>query len=275
MPSIPAVVATDLDGTLLGADSTISARTRAALVAAEEAGIDVVFVTARPPRWLPDFTGDVGGHGHVICLGGACLLEAATGRVLDSHGFPDDQVRELTAVLREAVPGIAFGAEAVDAGRYETAFGYDESWASIDGAPMPVRDRIEDTLGTPWPVAKFLARQTRPGLDDEDFLAAVGEAVGDSALLAFAGSPGLAELLPPGVTKASALERWCAARGVGADRVWAFGDMPNDIPMLRWAGRSFAMGNAHRDVLAAADEHAARNDEDGVARVLERVLGRC
>ena len=52
----------------------------------------------------------------------------------------------------------------------------------------------------------------------------------------------------------------------------AFGDMPNDLAMLRWAGRAVAVANAHPDVVAAADEVTASNDEAGVARVLERLL---
>ncbi len=48
----------------------------------------------------------------------------------------------------------------------------------------------------------------------------------------------------------------------------AFGDMPNDLPMLAWAGRSFAVANAHHEVLAAADEVIASNDDDGVAQTL-------
>jgi hydroxymethylpyrimidine pyrophosphatase-like HAD family hydrolase len=62
----------------------------------------------------------------------------------------------------------------------------------------------------------------------------------------------------------------CAARGFIAADAIAFGDMPNDLPMLAWAGQSVAVANAHPEVLAAADEVTASNDEDGVAQVLER-----
>ena len=57
---------------------------------------------------------------------------------------------------------------------------------------------------------------------------------------------------------------------IGSDEVVAFGDMPNDIPMLRLAGHGVAMGNAHPETIAAANEVTAPNDDDGVARVLER-----
>ena len=76
--------------------------------------------------------------------------------------------------------------------------------------------------------------------------------VGDRAVVAFSGAGGLAEVSAKGVTKAAALAGWCAELGIDAGEVWAFGDMPNDLPMLTWAGRSFAVANAHDDVLAAA-----------------------
>jgi len=62
----------------------------------------------------------------------------------------------------------------------------------------------------------------------------------------------------------------CELLDVPARRVVAFGDMPNDVAMLRWSGHGVAMANAHDDVLAAADEVTAPNSEDGVAQVLER-----
>jgi hydroxymethylpyrimidine pyrophosphatase-like HAD family hydrolase len=76
-----------------------------------------------------------------------------------------------------------------------------------------------------------------------------------------------------GVTKASALAALAARARIPAAEVIAFGDMPNDLPMLAWAGRAVAVANAHPAVLAAADEVTASNDDDGVALVLERLAG--
>ena len=64
----------------------------------------------------------------------------------------------------------------------------------------------------------------------------------------------------------------CADLGIGPDEVIAFGDMPNDIPMLSWAGRSWAMADAHPTVVEVADEVAPGHEEDGVARVLAGVF---
>ena len=61
--------------------------------------------------------------------------------------------------------------------------------------------------------------------------------------------------------------------GVDPAEAVAFGDMPNDLPMLAWAGRGVAMANGHPAVLAAADEVTGSNDEDGVAAFLAAMLG--
>ena len=74
------------------------------------------------------------------------------------------------------------------------------------------------------------------------------------------------------MTKASTLALLCADLGVDAADVIAFGDMPNDLPMLAWAGTSYAMANAHPTVRAAADHVAPGHDEDGVAQVLAGVF---
>ena len=79
------------------------------------------------------------------------------------------------------------------------------------------------------------------------------------------------DLSPPGVHKASALERLCALLHIDRATTLAIGDMPNDLPMLRWAGRAIAVANAHPDVLRQAGAVTASNEEDGVAAILEQL----
>ena len=81
------------------------------------------------------------------------------------------------------------------------------------------------------------------------------------------------EVMAEGVTKATGLARLCEHLGVSRTDVVAFGDALNDVEMLRWAGHGVAMAGAEAVVLDAADEVAASNDDDGVARVIERMLG--
>ncbi|GAB4003692.1 hypothetical protein GCM10029992_46480 [Glycomyces albus] len=86
------------------------------------------------------------------------------------------------------------------------------------------------------------------------------------------GSFPLLEFDAAGVNKGHALAAWCRERGIGPESVIAFGDMPNDLAMLAWAHRSYAMANAHPDLLGLATHRTASNDDDGVARALERIL---
>jgi len=261
---LPRVVATDLDGTLLHSDGSLSERSRVALRAVEDAGVHVLFVTARPPRWLTGLADAIGGHGHVICLGGAGVFEVATSRVSEVHAFGETAVREVVADLRRAVPGIAFGLEGPDGPSFDPRFYAEDDHVVAEAPRVPVEDLLDQ------PVGKLLARHRE--MPDETFFDAVRETVGDRAMLAFSGAAGLAEMTAPGVTKATALEHWCSSRGIDAADVWAFGDMPNDLPMLRWAGRSIAVANAHPDVLAAATHSTTSNDDDGVARALEALV---
>ena len=259
----PRVVATDLDGTLLRSDGSLSDRTRGVLAGLDDRGIQVVFVTARPPRWLDAVADAVGGHGLSICLNGSCVVEIATGEVSQVHGFDAADLADVVADLRHALPGIELGLE-----RPSGAV-FDPHYARDHHAPSDAhRARVEEHLDEP--VGKLLARIS--SMPDDAFFADVERVIGSRAHLAYSGALGLAEMTAPGVSKAAALDRWCTAHDVSAQHVWAFGDMPNDLPMLTWAGTSFAVANAHADVLAAATHVTASNDDDGVARALEGLL---
>ncbi|WP_374969995.1 HAD-IIB family hydrolase [Terrabacter sp. BE26] len=266
----PRLVASDLDGTLLRSDGSISPRTVAAWTAVWDAGIETVLVTARPPRWLHDLERVVGPRGTAICGNGAFVYEVATRRIVETYCFEPDAIDELVGDLRRAVPSVSFAAERAT-GPFVS-----------DDYPDPHRDRgaehgAERARRGSWrevgaePVGKLLA--LAPDLPTEEFLATVEEVLGDRGHLHFSGAPGLAEINAPGVTKAAGLERWAARLGVAAADVWAFGDMPNDLPMLSWAGVGWAVASGHDEVRRAADRECPANDEDGVAQVLEALLG--
>lgn len=117
---------------------------------------------------------------------------------------------------------------------------------------------------------KLLAHH--PELDPDAFLALARTAAGDLATFTRSSPTALLEISGPGVSKAGTLARCCAERGIAPEEVVAFGDMPNDIAMLSWAGASYAMANAHPEVLAATTRRTASNNDDGVAAVIERIL---
>ena len=259
----PRLVASDLDGTLLRDDGTVSARTVAALAALADVGIELVLVTARPPRWVDDLT-FVPAHGVVICVNGAVVYDVAHARVLEHRAMGDDVVRALAADLRRALPDAAFAAERPGGLATETRY---RGHHPVPGEVVRA-DRIEDTLD--GCTVKLLVRSA--ATPDAELVAAVDRVLAGRAVVLHSGADGLAEVHHPAVSKAAALERWAAARGIAAAEVWAFGDMPNDLPMLHWAGRSFAVANAHPTVLAAADEVCGANELDGVAAVLESLV---
>ena len=97
--------------------------------------------------------------------------------------------------------------------------------------------------------------------------------VGHLVTTTWSSTGALVEMSADGVTKASTLELLCAERAVAAEEVVAFGDMPNDLPMLEWAGTSYAMANAHPTVRRLATHVAPSNEEEGVAATLEELFG--
>ena len=261
----PRVVATDLDGTFLRFDGTVSERSRAAWAALDAVGIEGVIVTARPPRWIDHLADLVGAHGTVLCGNGAFVYDVPSRRVVEQHGFTREETLALARDLRKAIPGIGFAAERAHGPWIEEVYAEPHPESVPPGLVFGHIEQIDDA-----PVGKLLG--TDPSMDDDAFVAAVREVVGERGVVAVSGAVQLAEINPPGVTKAVVLERWCAERGVGPHEVWAFGDMPNDVPMLAWAGASFAVEGGHPDALAAASDRCASNDDDGVARELERLL---
>ncbi|MET7679479.1 Cof-type HAD-IIB family hydrolase [Streptomyces sp. NPDC005423] len=269
----PRLIATDLDGTLLRDDKSVSPRTVAALAAAEQAGIEVFFVTGRPARWMDVVAEHVHGHGLAICGNGAA--------VVDLHGGPGThrfvKVRELARenaldavrLVREAAPGTVYAVEQTYGFYQEPA--YPKLHMEKPDALAPAEQLLaKDAPGAGEPVLKILA--FHPRLDPDAFLAQARLALGDRANVTRSSPSALLEISGPGVSKASTLALSCAERGIAPEEVVAFGDMPNDVEMLTWAGRSYAMGNAHPDVFAAASGRTAGNNEDGVAVVIERIL---
>lgn len=262
---LPRLVATDLDGTLLRSDGTCSERTRASLAAVELAGIQVVLVTARPPRWLHELVDVVGAHGVVLCCNGAFVYDVRARKILRESCMPAGVVGQIAEDLRQALPGVTFAVENRLGFVRERGFG-DERTTAQDTSTALLEELLDPLPG------KMLARCD--SVPAERFHRVVAEVVGDRAVVSYSGASGLAEISARGVTKAAALGDWCVSQGIDPADVFAFGDMPNDLPMLTWAGRSFGVANAHPDVLDMVDEVCASNDDDGVAQVLETALGR-
>ncbi|MET7476483.1 Cof-type HAD-IIB family hydrolase [Streptomyces sp. NPDC005648] len=269
----PRLIATDLDGTLLRDDKSVSPRTVAALAAAEEAGIEVFFVTGRPARWMDVVSDHVHGHGLAICGNGAAVVDLHGGpgahRFVKVRELARDNAIDAVGLLRDAAPGTVYAVEQTY-GFYQEP-DYPKLHMEIPDELAPAEDLLApDAPGADEPVLKILAYH--PTLDPDGFLTTARLALGDRANVTRSSPSALLEISGPGVSKASTLALCCAERGISHEEVVAFGDMPNDVEMLTWAGQSYAMGNAHPDVIAAASGRTVANNEDGVAVVIERML---
>jgi hydroxymethylpyrimidine pyrophosphatase-like HAD family hydrolase len=199
-------------------------------------------------------------------VNGAFVYDVSRRTVVQAHGMPPATTTAIMADLRRALPGVGFAAELPAGVRLE------REYPQLHPDDEPPGDAYGPLDAIDQPVGKLLARTLQ--MPAEEFLRRVAAIVGARALVTYSGDGGLAEIGPLGVTKGSTLVEWCTARGISSSAVWAFGDMPNDLPMLAWAGVSFAVANAHPDVLAAASRPCPSNADDGVAQVIEALVSR-
>ena len=259
------LVASDLDGTLLGPDRELSPRTLAALQAAHHEGIEVVAATGRSHvdalgrleaaatlRWL-------------VCSNGAVLYDRETDQAVDRHDMAAETVPAVVAALRAGLPEVAFAWET------NTGFGCEEGFLVIAPSRGGGRGDVTDRFGPPYPDGLTKLMVAHPDLRRDALLAVLRPVLVDG-LVATASSVPFVDIAPPGIDKAFGVARLCERLGVDRTEVAALGDHINDIALLRWAGRSVAMGDAHPEVLAAAQEVTGTCQEDGAAAWLEALL---
>jgi Cof subfamily protein (haloacid dehalogenase superfamily) len=259
----PLLVATDVDGTLLDPVDRVTPRTLAVLGRAAAAGVGLVLVTGRPPRWIPPVVAQVGVAGLTVCANGAVVYDAATDRVVSARTLDAATLADLAAIVAAVLPQAGLAVELVHpVPSFVAEPSYRHAWV---GSDHEIRPRAELVTR---PAVKMLVRD--PRMRSEEIVAALAPAVGSAVDLTFSHPGGLVEIAAPGVTKAVGLAEVASVVGVAAADIVAFGDMPNDLEMLRWAGHGVAMGNAHPALKDVADEVTATNAEDGLALVLER-----
>lgn len=242
----PALVATDLDGTFLSPDGTVSATNAEAARALHEAGIPLVVTTGRPPRWLDVLDGLPVSA--VVASNGALLWDLTERRAVRTCPIELDVVTRLTGLIRERLPGVAFAVEQGERFGWEETYRIPVDLSSADPAlffSAPIDQLIGD-----GPMVKLLVQH--PELGPDDLAASICEVVGDELTVTHSsiGEFALVEISAAGVTKASMLAAYCAEMGIGSTQVAAFGDMPNDFAMLNWVGLPHVMADAHPDLVA-------------------------
>jgi Cof subfamily protein (haloacid dehalogenase superfamily) len=262
-------VASDVDGTLLDPMERVSVRTARAIHRVVTADTPFVLVSGRPPRWIPHVATAAGVRGYAVCANGAVLYDVGEDQILTVRGLDPMLLHDVVGAMDAALPGCAVATERVGASALDRAdrqflaeYRYRHPWSDGDHATA-TRAEVLGHLAV-----KLLIRHE--GMTSEEMAQAASAVLDGEVQVTYSSGAGLLEVSAPGVTKATGLADVAELVAVEAADVAAFGDMPNDLPMLRWAGHGVAMANAHPEVLAAADEITAPNSEDGVAMVLER-----
>ena len=266
MNSRPKLIATDLDGTIVAHYGEISQRTINVFRQADEMGIEVFFVTGRPPRWMPEIK-DAFGIGRAICGNGAMLYDLIGEKVLEEWLLSVDAQLQVVRRLRSQIPNISFSVETSSYFHREKA--YIPRWdIGLDNLGV---DRIEEVMLNP--AIKLLARCSEQELSSDEMLHIAFQELEGIATVTHSNShDSLLEISAIGVSKGETLAKMAGRLGIDAEDCVAFGDNPNDFSMLRWAGRSYAMADGHPDGRNHAKDVAPPHTDDGVAVILEELL---
>jgi Cof subfamily protein (haloacid dehalogenase superfamily) len=265
-PGLPKLIATDLDGTLVRSDDTVSAYTHEVLDRVRAAGIRLVGATGRGPRLAELTRNDIRAADFLVLAQGGWVVDLADPLPLRAERLSGNVVARVLADLEAEVGPLSVMVEALDHSDAPLWGDLDPTWRY----PVMVQERSRAECLT-GDVIKAFARSFERDVDD--LLAAAQRIVPASVASVTQAGLNYVEICPPGVDKGTGLAVVAQSIGVDPADVLVFGDMPNDLPMFAWAGWSrVAVANAHPAILAAADEVTLANDDDGVAVYLDRLL---
>ncbi|WP_028708735.1 HAD hydrolase family protein [Propionicicella superfundia] len=260
----PRLIASDLDGTFLSPDGTVSEDNTAAVARAAELGVPFVFATGRPSRWLSCLDDLSLAHPLVVVSNGAAVCDLATGALSQVQSIVPDVVVDVTSRIRGAAPDVVFGLEFPAGFACEPALPRDERVFFAAGEITDLVRRGE--------VMKVLVFSD--DLSSEEMHTRLAPVIGADLEATYSAKAtyGLLELMAPGVSKATSLATLCRDMGIDAAEVAAFGDMPNDVEMLDWAGMPYRMSEGHPRVAARGYPVAGSNADSGVGRTVMRLL---
>ncbi len=266
MSKRPKLIASDLDGTIVAHYGKITQRTIDAFRKAHSMGIEIYFVTGRPPRWMPEIQ-EAFGIGKAICGNGAMLYDLQKAKVIEEWLMSVDAQIETIRRLRKVIPQISFAVESHNYFHREKA--YIPRWdVGLDNLGV---EKIEEIITSP--ALKLLARCSEQELSSDEMLAIATKEL-DGLVTVTHSNPhdSLLEISALGVSKGATLARMAERLGITADECVSFGDNPNDFSMLQWCGKSYAMADGHPDAVKHAKAVALAHTDDGVAIIIEQLL---
>lgn len=255
--------AVDLDGTLFGRNSQVSARTANSLSQAKAAGHNIIAVTGRSWRTCIERLEIASAIEYVVCSNGAYAYDVSAAKILWSS--PIDAIACVDAMrkIRAQFPTVGFGWES------NTGFSYEKAFLKQSDDPATLEHGGSGGVLGQSELYKLLIRI--PTMPVERLAHAINELVDDVLVASSSGAPFL-DATAVNVDKAAGLAMAAEYYKVEKHDVIAFGDNLDDIPMLNWAGTAVAMGNAHPEVLSVVDAMTVSNARDGVAVYIDRLL---
>ena len=198
---LPAMIATDVDGTLLDENERVTDRTRDAVHAAVAEGATFVLATGRPPRWIKPVVDALGFAPMSVCANGAVLYDPATDRIVSARTLPVDALQALAEIAEHAIPGVGLAVERVGRSAHDSATpqfvsspGYEHAWLNPDNTEVS----REDLLSAP--AVKLLIRKA--GARSADMAAELARYLGPEGDITYSTNNGLIEVVPPGISKA-------------------------------------------------------------------------
>ena len=263
---LPKLMALDLDGTVVDDSGRPTPRVKRAIENLKSNGVQIVFVTGRPPRWMYQISESF-DSGIAIIANGALLYDLKKQNIVESRLLDIENQIEIVKRLRTLNNIPAFAREWIDGFNREK--NYIPRWD--DGIDPVGVEKIEETIQDA--VYKMLVQSKTPKTSPDIFLEEINSKISDLAEVTYCNlGVSLVEISRKGANKKNALEDFASKLGINQNEVFAIGDNINDFEMLKWAGQSWVMASGHPNGSQFATKIAPEFENDGVAQVIEELL---
>lgn len=263
------LIAVDLDGTLTNSKKDISPRNRYALLEAQKRGKRVIIASGRHPLGVVPIAHDLmldRYGGFIMSFNGGKIIDVATGQTLVSKQFPPEYLPDIVSVLKES---------------NITMITFDDRKIYADTKHNDYTDIEKDVLKTDMVVVDDFVSAVKFDInkillagepDELDRYQQILTQRYDGLLAIYKSAPYFLELMPFGISKGSMLPKLLEKLGIKREELMAFGDNYNDMTMIGYAGMGVAMANGEAEVKKIADFVCESNDDDGVAKTIEKFI---
>lgn len=263
------IIALDIDGTLTNSQKEITPRTRYALIEAQKRGKKVVLASGRHPIGIQGIAKDLmvdKYEGYIMAFNGGKILDCTTGQTIVSKDFPKEYLSDILSVLKDSKLTV----HTYDDKKIITG-GNLNDYSNVERDILKMEMVVVDDFmaAIPEKINKLLLSGEPNEIDKYNEILAKRY---DGLLDVYKSAPYFLEIMPFGVTKGSMLPMLLEKLDITNEELIAFGDNYNDMTMIGYAGLGVAMGNAEEDVKKIANYVCETNDDDGVAKTVEKLV---